>query len=148
MLSIENDGQAILRSNYWDTPLNESGTIAISMNAGAFRILLPDSMVDQVAEMLTAREVIVSKGHYQARRAYEILFDDHTDSPYSLMVDARQFASLQPEDREPGSRSGSGGRSECLRCPPGSGWCGGSRACNHGENDGDGTTPQRGDAIR
>lgn len=102
MLSIENDGQAILRSNYWDTPLNESGTIAISMNAGAFRILLPDSMVDQVAEMLTAREVIVSKGHYQARRAYEILFDDHTDSPYSLMVDGRQFASLQPEDREHG----------------------------------------------
>ena len=82
--------------------MNNRGLVAISMNAGAFRILLPDSMVDQVVDMQTARDIVVSKGKCQGKQAYEILFDDHTDTPYSLLLDARQFASLQPADSEHG----------------------------------------------
>ena len=102
MIYIENDGQAIAATDYWESEMNARGLIAISMNAGAFRILVPDSMVSQVADMRTARDVIVSKGKYQSRQAYEILLDDHTDNPYSLLLDARQFASLQPADSEHG----------------------------------------------
>lgn len=102
MIYIENDGQAIAGTDYWDSEMNTHGLIAISMNAGAFRILLPDSMADQVADMQTARDVIISKGKCQGKQAYEILFDDHTDTPYSLLLDARQFASLQPADGEHG----------------------------------------------
>ena len=102
MISIESDGPAIARTDYWESEMNARGLIVISMNAGAFRILLPDSMTDQVADMQTARDIIVSKGRYRGKLAYEILFDDYTDSPYSLLLDARQFASQQPADSEHG----------------------------------------------
>jgi len=102
MIYIENDGQAIAGTDYWESEWSARGLAMISMNAGAFRILVPDSMAPQVADMQTAREVIISKGRYQGKQAYEILFDDHTDTPYSLLLDARQFASLQPADSEHG----------------------------------------------
>ena len=48
---------------------------------------MPPAHESAVAEFRTAREVIVSRGPWPAHGrpdALEILFDDHTDSPFSL----------------------------------------------------------------
>lgn len=68
MVYIENDGQAIAGTDYWESEMNARGLIAISMNAGAFRILVPDSMAPQVADMQTARDIVVRTGRWLNRR--------------------------------------------------------------------------------
>jgi hypothetical protein len=41
-LQIENDGQAIIASNFWDTAYAQHGAVFLSVNAAAFRLLQPD----------------------------------------------------------------------------------------------------------
>lgn len=102
MITIENDNSEIISSNYWLTEWAKKGIMAASLNAGTFRVLLPDSMKDMVIEMKTGKEIIISKGQYQGRIAYEILFDDHTKSPFSLIIGDNQIFSLQVADSEQG----------------------------------------------
>lgn len=101
-ITIENNGADIVRTNYWLSEWNRKGIMAASLNGGDFRLLLPDKMKSQLAEMKTGREIIISKGIYQGRKAYEILFDDHTDNPYCLHIGDNQMISLQVADSEHG----------------------------------------------
>jgi len=101
-LRIENDGPDIVETNYWKTEWNDRGIIALSLNARTFRILLPDSMADQVADMQTGKEIIISKGKHRGKLAYEILFDDGTNSPYSLLLDGQQMIGPHPADDQAG----------------------------------------------
>jgi hypothetical protein len=102
MIEVQNDGPNIVKTNYWLSEWNKKGIMACSLNAGDFRILLPDSMKNQVPEMKTGKEIIISKGIYRGRKAYEILFDDHTSDPYCLHMGDNQMVSLQVADSEQG----------------------------------------------
>lgn len=106
-LRIENDGPDIVETNYWKTEWADRGIIALSLNARTFRILLPDSMAGQVADMRTGKTIIISKGtiskgKHRGKLGYEVLFDDGTDSPYSLLLDGQQMVSPHPADSEHG----------------------------------------------
>lgn len=88
-LEIENHGPLIVRSNYWGSQLDQAGTLFVSCNAGAFRLLLPTGWEAEVNEMRTAKTVVVSRGHWQAptaSEALEFLFDDNSKDPYSVHV--------------------------------------------------------------
>ncbi|MGB3988437.1 MAG: hypothetical protein WBK67_01960 [Minisyncoccales bacterium] len=102
MIAIENAGPRIVSSTYWDSELNARGVIVCSLNAGAFRLLLPDSLASEVPEMSTGKEVIVSKGAYRGQKGYEFLFDDHSESPYSILIGWNQMVTFHPADREHG----------------------------------------------
>lgn len=43
MITISNDGQKIVSTNYWDTEHAKRGFLYLSWNAGAGRLLLPDT---------------------------------------------------------------------------------------------------------
>ena len=62
MLEIRNQGQAILSTNYWDSDHAKAGYFYLSWNAGAGRLLVPDSQKATLREMKGAREVIISRG--------------------------------------------------------------------------------------
>jgi hypothetical protein len=62
LLRIENDGPAIRATDYWRSPFADAGFCFLSFNAGAARLLLPDSLAHVVPELRAAREVIVSRG--------------------------------------------------------------------------------------
>lgn len=102
MIQITNNGQAILTSNFWECEFSSRGLIAVSMNAGAFRILLPGSLERFIPEMETGEIVIISKGKMHGKKTYEFLFEDGTENPYCIHLDERQFVSLQPLDSEHG----------------------------------------------
>ena len=51
VISIENKGQRIVRTNYFDTENARSGFVYLSWNAGAGRVLLPDSRKEWLPEM-------------------------------------------------------------------------------------------------
>jgi hypothetical protein len=87
LLTIRNDGPKIVECNFWTLPIAETGNFFVSVNAAAFRILLPASLEVYVSEMATAREVAISRGPWpDANRddAFEFMFDDGSKSPFVL----------------------------------------------------------------
>ncbi len=102
MFKIANAGQAIVETNYFDSEHAKAGYAFMSWNAGAARLLLPDSMCTALAEMREANMVIVSRGPWNGRDALEILFEDDTESPYCLHILRAQTDRSIPEDDQGG----------------------------------------------
>jgi hypothetical protein len=102
LLEIENDGQEILATNFFETSLATRGGCYLSANAGAFRLLVPPGQEELIDEIKTAREAIISRGPWPRMgqtEAMEILFEDDTDSPFSLQLGAPQVERFPlPED--------------------------------------------------
>jgi hypothetical protein len=94
-LQVYNDGPKIVESNFWGLP--DNGKFLVSVNAKAFRILLPASLEGYVSEMATAREVAISRGPWPAQGkqdAFELLFDDGSDNPFVLHTIPETFDRL------------------------------------------------------
>lgn len=105
MITIENRGQAILTTDYWDTPHAHAGYLYLSWNAGAGRLLIPDRQKLLLREMKSAREVIVSRGPWPEhgnREALELLFEDDSDAPFCLHLVAEQTDRLLPDTDQGG----------------------------------------------
>lgn len=106
MIKIINDGQRIIETNYWDSEHAQAGFCFLSWNAGAARVLLPDSMLPAALnEMRTAKCAIVSRGPWTdqgGRDSLEVLFEDGSDSPYCLHLVAEQTDRMLPEDNQGG----------------------------------------------
>ena len=100
MLEIENDGQAILSTNYWTSDYAARGLSYLSWNAGAARLLVPAIRRTWLKEMQGAESVIVSIGPWSAARgkeAIELLFEDRSDSPFALHLSQEQTDRMPPE---------------------------------------------------
>lgn len=99
-LWIENSGAEITRTNFWETEAARAGKFYLSINAGAFRLLVPQAHMGAVRDMRAAHIVVVSQGPMTLEgRAFsdaiELLFDDSTEEPWSL------YLTLQAVDRMP-----------------------------------------------
>lgn len=88
MLHIENAGADIISTNFWDLDINKKGKFFLSINAGAFRLLVPEDKEAEIKEMKTAKLVIISQGFWREANspAFEILFEDYSDNPYVLYI--------------------------------------------------------------
>lgn len=105
MLEIRNQGQAIASTNYWDSEHARAGYFYLSWNAGAARLLVPDSQKAVLREMKGAREVIISRGPWidqGGRDALELLWEDGSDSPFSIHLVAEQCDRLIPDTDQGG----------------------------------------------
>lgn len=103
MLQISNKGQAIASTNYWNGDHAKAGLLYLTWNAGAGRLLLPDSQKSMLPEMRSAKYVIVSRGPWTdqgGRDALELLFEDDTDSPFCVHLVAEQTDRLIPETEQ------------------------------------------------
>lgn len=103
-LRIQNHGPLIVASSYWDSDLAAAGKIYCSVNAGAIRLLIPESQRQVIAELRKCAYVILSRGPWPAQRrteAVELLFEDDTDSPYALQLSPESF-DLLPAEPSPG----------------------------------------------
>ena len=97
-LRIENDGGQIVSTNFWDTHHNAEGLFYVSINAGCVRLLTPINQAFQVADMATAREIVLTRGRMEGKDVIEILFDDRSARPFGLWLDAQgQFDRLWPK---------------------------------------------------
>lgn len=73
---VHNRGQAIVSTDFWDSHQAQAGYYFLSWNAGAGRLLVPDSQKAVLREMKSAREILVSRGPWteeDGRVAYELL---------------------------------------------------------------------------
>jgi hypothetical protein len=100
MIVTENHGPLIVSSTFWGSDLDRAGKIYVSVNAGAVRVLLPASARPLVNELRAAEYAILSRGPWPevgAAEAVEILWEDHTDSPFAWQLTAASFDLLPGE---------------------------------------------------
>ena len=111
ILSFENDGPTIVRTNFWDTVLAKKGGMYVYPNARSVRLLVPAHHVEEVRHGINGSyEVIVTRdlgpqGH--CPYAMELLFEDGSAAPFSLHVGIQQSQSVPPPEES--------GRTD-LRC--------------------------------
>lgn len=105
MLTIQNQGQAIAQTNYFDMEQARKGFFYLSWNAGAGRLLVPDVHIGLIPNMAVAEYVIVSRGPWRAQGyqdALELVFDDLSDSPFVIHLMTEQTDQLLPEQSQGG----------------------------------------------
>lgn len=93
MLTIENNGQEILSTNYWSSEHAARGYLYLSINAGAFRLMVPPAREADIIEMMSGHEAIISMGPWTdhgGREAVEIMFEDLSDNPYAVHIVSQQ----------------------------------------------------------
>ncbi len=95
-ITIGNNGQQITDTNYWNHDYCKKGYFFLSWNAGACRLLVPDDQKNNITEMETGKEIIISRGLLNGKESYEILFEDFSDSPFSIHVGTDQSDRLIP----------------------------------------------------
>jgi len=103
-ITVQNHGPLIVASSYWGSAIEEAGKVWVSTNAGAIRVLVPRVVRRVIEDMRSAKHVICSRGPWPAggkQDAMELLFDDGTDSPFSLHV-GPESVDLFPGEPEAG----------------------------------------------
>lgn len=95
---IGNNHQEISSTNYFDSEPAKEGLFFLSWNAGAARLLIPDSQYSSLDEFKTAKYVIISRGKHFGRDTVELLFEDFTDSPFVIYIVAEQCDRMLPQD--------------------------------------------------
>jgi hypothetical protein len=102
-ITVENDGQEIVSTNYWQTENATRGYCYITTNAGAIRLLLPSVRKVWLDDMRTAKEVVISRGPWPdagKQDAVEILFDDHTENPFAINTSIEQWERIPPDNEQ------------------------------------------------
>ncbi|MEA3641752.1 MAG: hypothetical protein VBE63_17705 [Lamprobacter sp.] len=105
MFLIENRGQAITKTNFWDSEQATRGILYLTWNAGAGRLLVPDNQKAMLRELKGSQEVIVSRGPWPdqgGREALELLWEDGSDSPFCIHLVTEQTDRLIPEHQQGG----------------------------------------------
>jgi hypothetical protein len=90
---IESAGENLISSDYWQSEEAKKGFFVLSINAGAFRLMVPENQEHLISEFKTGKYCIVSKGGSAVSGhpyMIELLFEDHTDAPYHLILSPRQ----------------------------------------------------------
>lgn len=128
LLTIENRGKFLVNTNYWDSQAAKLGYAFVSWNAGACRILVPDASLSMIDEMRTGHRAIIMAGKFEAEavnsftseldarslslaqesgltehgfygEGLDIVFDDGTNNPYSMLTRTEQAdRRLPPSD--------------------------------------------------
>ncbi len=97
IITIQNHGPLIERTNYYESDLPAAGKIYCSVNAGAIRLLLPPSRWRDLTEMRGSKYCILSRGPrpmMSLAEAVEIMFEDYSDAPYALHLAPESFDAL------------------------------------------------------
>lgn len=104
IIIIKNDGKEIKSTNYFDSELNKHGKYYVSLNAGAFRLLIPDQYVNEIKqELRLAKKIVITRKALQiggGLQGFEILLDDESDDPYTLQFSENSFDRLPEKTDE------------------------------------------------
>lgn len=101
LLTIANHGPLITSTNFFASDHAKNGKLYLSVNAGAVRLLVPPACESAIPDMAAATEVVVSRGPWPAAKggdSLELLFEDGTDSPFSVHLDSNSFDRLPPAE--------------------------------------------------
>jgi len=103
ILEIQNHGPLITGSNYWESEMAARGYYYVSINAGAIRLLVPNSMRAEISEMRKgAKHVVVSmlppEKWEDGKYAIEWMVEDGSETPYALHLSPPQIDRRPPPE--------------------------------------------------
>lgn len=101
LIFIGNAGGEIESTNYFDLALARNGFMFLSWNASVARLLVPDCQHHFVAEMLTGKNCVITRGNLMGHDALEIMFDDGTNTPFTVNIQTHQCDRLMQIDNTP-----------------------------------------------
>lgn len=94
---IANNGQLIVKTNFWESAFGKNGYYYLSLNAGACRLLVPN--MDYMHEIRTGKFTKINLGEDSSgRMCCEVVFEDGTYSPFTLNISLNQMHSLPLEN--------------------------------------------------
>ena len=103
ILYVRNKGPNLVETNYWSSEYARNGIVYLSWNAQAGRLLIPQKCEPWLAQMRSARHVIVSMGRWREKKiAFELLFEDDSDAPFCLHFGKEQTDRIIPESQQGG----------------------------------------------
>ena len=89
MIKIKNKLEDIESTNFGESPLADLGMVGVSLNAGCLRLLIPQSVENQIPDMLKSCDyAIVStiENPSSSGLCMEVVFEDHSAAPFCLVV--------------------------------------------------------------
>jgi len=96
-LTISNNGQQIVKTNYFTSEHAIMGLFYLSINAGAARLLVPDAAEHWLHDILSSDYAILTRGPRDGEPGYELLFEDNSDEPFMFHMSSASFDRLLPE---------------------------------------------------
>ncbi len=92
-ISVTNDGPELISTNYWTSSEAKAGVCYFSVNAGCVRLLLPSTISSGLDDDVLdgTQYVIITRGRFEGRDGYEVLFEDGSNSPFVIRVLANQW---------------------------------------------------------
>lgn len=99
MITIINDGPDLAQTNYWESEHASVGLCYLSGNAGLWRLLVPETAISILDDILTGQRAVIEESIHAPRQAVDVVFEDGTDMPFSIAIDKRQIdRALQPSE--------------------------------------------------
>jgi len=86
LIQIDNNGQKIRGTNYFDTEWAKRGMFFLSWNAGAARLLIPDSQKKFIREMKTAKHIVFTRPPLLPDLTLQIVFEDNSPNPFVMTL--------------------------------------------------------------
>lgn len=87
VIQIENNGTDIESTNYWNQDLAKEGFLYLSFHDGVARLLVPPDYSDVLGDMTWgAKRAILTRGMWNGRDAYELMFEGRKDEPFAAYV--------------------------------------------------------------
>lgn len=105
LIRIENEGENILATNYFDLPSAQLGFFLLVRDAHVDRLLVPESQRHYIGEMKTGRHCVITSGIYRGHESIEIMFDDQSSSPFALYLSLDQSCGSARRRRGPSKLS-------------------------------------------
>jgi len=102
LLTITNNKGDIVDTNYWQTEWAKQGRLFMSSYAGTSRLLVPPNLRSSINNMRRgAKHVVISTGIMCGRECVEWLFEDDTDTPFAIHIEAYACDVLFRHDNTP-----------------------------------------------
>jgi hypothetical protein len=96
-IMVENDGAVLVSTNYWQTDHCAKGLFYMTTNAGCVRLLVPPVKEGDISEMTRGvREVVLTRGRLEGIDCVEIMFEDGSNSPFAIHMQATLADRLWP----------------------------------------------------
>jgi hypothetical protein len=86
-----------LETTYFDTEMCSKGFYCLVHNNGKYFLLLPKWNEKVINEMQTGNHVVITRGSHEGHKnSFEIMFDDNSDTPFSVILRDEQITRLSP----------------------------------------------------
>jgi len=88
ILNISYTDDGIRDTNYFELPIAVQGFCLLTINKGNFYLLVPPRVYRMLKDVIpTTHYILITKGIFNEKTCFEILFEDKTQTPFVIHID-------------------------------------------------------------